>query len=85
MMDLSTVTEPQVIKDGDKIITYEVIKKEVDLSLLRKELSDWLSMEEPSNEDLIEYSRRGEIHPYYEPARQIRIQQIQDILLEWEG
>ena len=85
MIDLSTITEPQIVrsKDGKTAVKYTVVAETIDLEALRQEkeaLEQQLAMPEPSKEELIELGKG--MHPYYQPKEWVkaRIKEIDSIL-----
>lgn len=84
-MDLSTITEPQIVrnKDGMTAVKYMVVAETIDLEALRQEkagLEQQLAMPEPTKEELIELGKG--MHPYYQPREWVkaRIKEIDSIL-----
>ena len=88
MIDLSTITEEQIVVSGDKKTAkrYRVVEEVIDLEALRQEkevLEASLKFEKPTTEMLIQ-ERMG-IDPYYRTdkiAVQARIDTINKILGE---
>lgn len=68
MTDLSTITEPQIVrsKDGKTAVKYTVVKETIDLEALKAEkesLEAQLNEKEPSESELINLGRAS--HPFY--------------------
>lgn len=84
MIDLSKVTEDQVFKECNKVITYQVVKSEVDLTSLKDMLNSLESMKPPSDKEVLSMAKRGLVHPYYEPRRIIEIDGLRSKIEEVE-
>ena len=87
MIDLSTITEPQIVrsKDGKTAVKYTVIAETIDLEALRQEkeaLEQQLAMPEPNKDELIEQGKSQ--HPFYWNKEDIqkRVNEIGLILKE---
>jgi len=87
MIDLSTITEPQIVrsKDGKTAVKYTVIAETIDLEALRQEkeaLEQQLAMPKPSDKELIELGKST--HPYFmdKTYLQKRLEEIKAILGE---
>jgi len=76
MIDLSKITEEQVVKTKDRIETYEVIRKVKDLKAIRQELKQLEEMPIPDDEVILDLAKEGYVHPYYEKYRKLRIEEL---------
>jgi len=86
-MDLSTITEPQIVvsKDGKTAYKYRVVKSEILLDRLKAEkaeIEEKLNAEEPTAKELEEYGK--DMHPYYleKKTDEARLAEIDAILEE---
>jgi len=83
-MDLSTITEPQIVIENESTAKkYSVVVETINLEALRREkeaLEAQLAEKEPSEEELVEWAK--ETHDYYfnKPNITKRIEEIDSIL-----
>lgn len=85
MIDLSTITEPQIVrsKDGKTAVKYTVAAETIDLEALRQEkegIEQMLATPEPTDKELIELGKAN--HPYFmdKASLEARLAEIKSIL-----
>ena len=69
------------VRIDNKIYQETVIRREVDLDSLKRELADLKAMGEPRDEELIEHGKMN--HPYY-TDREMRIPNLEKRISEVE-
>lgn len=74
----------EVIKDGDLITIKTENIEVIDLGIVKKELEELLSEEQPSDEELLVHARAGVTHPYYSMERLSRISELENLIEKYK-
>lgn len=73
-----------ITRDGDIITIKSEVTRVIDLAQLRAELESLEAEPEPSDEELLSCAKLGMAHPYYDPQRVYRIQQLREEIDQWQ-
>lgn len=84
-LSTSSPDTTKIVKSGNVYKKYTVSEEVVDLTPLKAELAMLEAQTQPTDEELLISVKKGELHPYYDRNRQMRIDFLRLQISQWEG